>query len=779
MAQRLDQALNPQQVAAVLDESHALCILAGAGSGKTRVITYRIHDMVQRRGVAPGSILAVTFTNKAAREMRERVEHLLPGAGRGLTVATFHSACARLLREHGEAVGLSPDFTIYDEDDSARLVEQLLGSRSEGRLEARAIYRRIEQARNDGQGPEAMAISDFDLPGRRARDLLGPYADALRRADGCDFAGLLFETLRLLEADGAPARAIRARFRHLLVDEYQDTNRVQARLVYLLGHQADSVAVVGDDDQSIYAWRGACADNLMDFLKTFPGARLVRLEQNYRSTQTILDAANAVISQNPGRIEKRLFTQGERGASLRIIGTPDDRIEAQVVVDEIERAIRSGVAPDQVAVLYRTNAQSRPIEEVLRKRRRPYRVVGGVRFYDRKEVKDLVAYLRLCVNPRSDVDLLRVINTPTRGIGDTTRSLLVELTRQQRRPLIEVLGDQAGLAAAGLKSAALTKVQAFVDLLRGMAEEVHGVSADAAAHTAAQRSGLLTALEQSAAGPGAAGVDGEDRLQNIGALVSAAHDFVAEARASGLPDDLGAFLENAALATDVEGGNTDNSAGPPVTLMTLHAAKGLEFDAVVMCGLEEGLFPQARDGGLDDVDRLAEERRLCYVGITRARRQLCLTYARSRQTFGEIRRGQRSRFLEDIPARLVERRQPAAGTGSPGRPRWSNDRAMHPARPLDPSSGSRRVAATAGGRADVVLDEIDMDFAADFVDDRASLDESGPGVGAQVQHATFGRGTVTAREGLGPNGRLVIRFEGCGVKRVVAKYVSVVGSAES
>ncbi|MBN2357857.1 MAG: UvrD-helicase domain-containing protein [Deltaproteobacteria bacterium] len=759
MSQPLEQALNPQQLAAVLDESHALCILAGAGSGKTRVITYRIYDMVRRRGIAPGSILAVTFTNKAAREMRERVDRLLPGAGRGLTVATFHSACARLLREHGAAVGLSPGFTIYDEEDSARLVEQLLGSRSEGRLEARAIYRRIEQARNDGLGPEAMVISEFDLPGRRARELLEPYAAALRRADGCDFAGLLLEVLRLLEAGAEPARAIAARFRHLLVDEYQDTNRVQARLVHILGRPADSVTVVGDDDQSIYAWRGACADNLMDFMRAFPSARLVRLEQNYRSTQTILEVANAVIAPNPGRIPKRLFTRGDRGASLRILGTPDDRAEAQTVADEVDRAVRAGVAPDQVAVLYRTNAQSRPIEEVLRRRRRPYRVVGGVRFYDRKEVKDLVAYLRLCVNPRSDVDLLRVLNTPARGIGDTTRGLLVDAGRAQRRPLFEVLADGERLAAAGLKTAALARVRAFVDLLRGLAEEVSGVPADAAAHLAAQRSGLLGALEQ-VAGPGLAGAEAADRLQNIGALVSAAHDFVAEARAGGQPDDVAAFLEAAALATDVESVSEEGPGSAPVTLMTLHAAKGLEFDAVVMCGLEEGLFPQARDGGLDDAERLAEERRLCYVGITRARRQLSLTYARARQTFGETHRCQRSRFLEDIPARLVERRQPP------------------PAAPTAVRYGSRPPRATVPGRPDVVLDEIDMDFAADFVDDLRGCDFAGPEVGARVRHATFGRGQVTAREGSGPNGRLVIRFEGCGIKRVVAKYVTLVGSAE-
>ncbi|MFH1808008.1 MAG: UvrD-helicase domain-containing protein [Pseudomonadota bacterium] len=747
--------LNPQQDEAVQYDGHALCILAGAGSGKTRVITHRIVDLVQRRSAQASSVLAVTFTNKAAREMRERVERLLPGRGRALTVATFHSACARILREHGESVGLSPHFTIYDDEESARLVQQLLDGRSTSRQDARLVAREIERARNAGQDARSMEVSDFDVPGRRARELIDAYQAALRQADATDFAGLLLDVVRLLEADGPEARALQARYRHLLVDEYQDTNAVQARLVYALGRPAQSVTVVGDDDQSIYAWRGASADNLLDFLHGFPGAHTVRLEQNYRSTATILEAANAVIAHNPGRLEKKLFTAGPGGSPLRILGCDDDRNEAHRIVDCVAQHLRGGLRADQVAVLYRTNAQSRVIEDVMRRRRVPYRVVGGVHFYDRREVKDLVAYLRLAVNPRSDVDLLRVLNVPARGLGDTTRQRLVQAGARQGKPLHEVMGDTEALAALQVKSAAASRLRALAELIASLGHQVVDLGAEQAVRVVAMQCGLVEAFQQEAAQGGARGMEAAERLDNIGALVSAAHDFSLEAMAQGQAANLVAFLEEAALATDVESSQVQ-ADGEAVTLMTLHAAKGLEFDAVILCGLEEGLFPQGRDGGLDDPDRLGEERRLCYVGITRARQHLTLTWARRRQTFGETRPGKRSRFLDDIPAQLVVRGESGYRDAPPRRP--SSPRGQ---RPTGPPATRRDV-------------DIDMDFGAEFIDDEIVRDlvVEGPRVGSRVHHATFGEGVVQALEGQGPQGRLVIQF-GASIKRVVARYVTL------
>ncbi len=766
----LASQLNPRQLEAATDAGHALCILAGAGSGKTRVITCRIVDLVQRRGATPDQILAVTFTNKAAREMRERVEQQLPGAGRGLTVATFHSACARILREHGTRCGLSPAFTIYDEDESQRLVAQLLEARGSSRQEAKPIYRAIERARNAGQSANDMEVSDFDIPGRQARELIGPYENALRQADACDFAGLLLEVVRLLEAQGPEAKAICARYRHLLVDEYQDTNAVQARLVYALGGAAESVTVVGDDDQSIYAWRGASADNLMRFLQTFTEARTVRLEQNYRSTATILEAANAIIEKNPGRLEKRLFTEGVRGPPLRIVGCPDERSEAHLIADTLERHRRDGVRLDQQAVLYRTNAQSRPIEDVLRRRRLPYRIVGGVHFYSRREVKDLVAYLRLALNPRSDVDLLRILNVPGRGIGDTTRLRLVRVAGGQQRPVAELLRDETSLAGQGVKKAAARKLRGVAELLDDLAHEIRDLDADQAVRVVAMRSGLVEALEQETAAGGARGDEAAERLDNVGSLVSAAGDFVQEAREQGRAGDLVAFLEEAALATDTEAvdAGLDTSQGT-ITMMTLHAAKGLEFEAVVLAGLEEGLFPQGRDGGLEDPERLAEERRLCYVGITRAGRWLTLTHARSRRTFGEVRRNRRSHFLDDIPAQLVARGGASAARQSPrptpDRHRPTTQRRGH-AEFFDPPAPD--------SFSQLSEPDIEMDFDADFIDDLEPAAVTGePVIGVRVHHATFGTGVVTALEGHGPRGRLVIRFADS-VKRVVARYVTVV-----
>lgn len=774
-----DRGLNDRQRSAVTAEEQAVCVLAGAGSGKTRVITYRICDLVQRRGASPGSVLAVTFTNKAAREMRERVEQLLPGCGRRLTVATFHSACARLLREFGRPVGLSPRFAIYDEDDSARLLAQLPGLGGLKRADLKVIYSRIERWRNAGETGDQGTTSEFDVPGRQALELLPRYENALRRADACDFAGLLLELTRLLETDGPEARAIKARFRHLLVDEYQDSNQVQARLVFALGEEAASVTVVGDDDQSIYAWRGARADNLLSYLKFFPHARVVRLEENYRSTQTILDAAHAVICLNRDRLEKKLYTRGDHGARVRVAGVGDERQEAALIAERIEQHVREGVAAEQIAVLYRTNAQSRAVEEALRRSRRAYRVVGGVHFYGRKEIKDLLAYVRLAINPRSDVDLLRVLNVPARGIGDTSRLRLVAAAHEHSAPLGDLLDNATALEQTGLKPAACKKLAAFGRLLKELVEVVQGLPADEAIRQVALRSGLLQSLADEAEGTGATGHEARDRMENIEALIAGAAEFVQEARRTGGSEEVTDFLEEAALATDTDAeGRTAAGGEPAVTLMTLHAAKGLEFDAVMLCGLEEGLFPQARDGGLDDEERIAEERRLCYVGMTRARRHLTLTHAFRRYCFGESHYHQRSRFLDDIPAQLVARGVPRHGSSHPGgsRPRRVSEGAI--------GRSAAAIRSPAPSQAvdldfDMSADFVDDDMAADFIDDDgagqvlAIRPTVGPVPGSRVRHASFGDGVVIGCDGQGPRSRLRIRFR-TGEKKVVARYVTLI-----
>lgn len=766
--------LNPAQRAAVVDEGQALCIVAGAGSGKTRVMTERIMHLVTQRGVNPANILAVTFTNKAAREMRERVQRMLPEAGYALNVATFHSACARLLREYGASLGLSPYFSIYDQDESLRLVAQLWDGGSARREEVRAIYRGIERARNLGQDAASFEVSDFDIPGRHAQALIDPYQAALRRADAEDFSGLILDMVRLLEADGEPGRQIRARFRHILVDEYQDTNSIQARLVFALGRGADSITVVGDDDQSIYAWRGAGSDNLLQFSRSFPQAKVLRLEQNYRSTGRILAAANALIANNPDRLDKRLFTAGDDGEYLQLAACPDDRVEANWVAERIVEALGKGIALREIAVLYRTNAQSRAFEEQLRRRRLAYRVIGGMTFYSRQEVKDLIAYLRLAINPRSDVDLLRVLNVPSRGIGDTSRLRLVQAGQGQ--PLYAVLRDAKKLADAGLRSAAQKRLRAFAELLEDLGQRIVSLSADQAVKLVAEDAGLLEAYRREAEAGGAKADEALGRIENLSALVSAAQDFVVEATGLGQGAGLTDFLQQAALASDLEDLAEEQSDKESLSLMTLHAAKGLEFDCVLLTGLEDGLFPQGRDGGLDDSKRLEEERRLFYVGLTRAKKKLLLSYALRRRHFGEQRMAPMSRFIDELPRQLLHRDQSwdtqannfgHAAARARAYPAANVYAQAPPSNPHQIPSWRRRSADQSSTR-----EHLEMDLSAEFVDDmHEPSGSSALTVGARVLHASFGEGRVTAVEGQGPRGRLVILFADRS-RRVLARYVT-------
>jgi DNA helicase-2/ATP-dependent DNA helicase PcrA len=618
----VEPSLNPEQLEAVAHGEGPLLVLAGAGSGKTRVLTHRIARLVKDRVAAPREVLAVTFTNKAAGEMRERVQALLGGtvqmalhpvAMEGMWVSTFHAAGARLLRNHGEAIGLSRSFIVYDDSDQTALCKRVLKELNLD-LDAPAVLSRIDGWKNKGWLPDAVQISEFDVPGKRALKVYRAYQDALRRANAVDFGDLIVRVEELLRRAPELLAKLRERFKWLLVDEFQDTNPAQYRLLRLLAHgERPNLCVVGDDDQSIYAWRGADVSNILDFEEDFPGCKVVKLERNYRSTQNILSSANAVISRNAHRHAKRLYTDGAAGEKVDVICCADDREEAQTVASLMAGLHGHGFAWSEIAGFYRTNAQSRSLEEALRARRIPYIIVRGRSFYDRMEVKDVLAYLRLLVNPASDTDLLRVINTPTRGIGATTVEKLQALARDKGVALWDALPMYGGKPA---------EFRVMMDEIRADAQTLGPAPV---VELVARATGYLDALEE------------DERRENVMELASAAAES----------QTLDEFLEKSALVSDA-----DTEVGKEsVALMTLHAAKGLEFDAVFMTGMEMEFMPPLR--ALEDEDAMSEERRLCYVGMTRARKRLFCSWAERRLVFGQVRPRVRSPFLDDVPENLL------------------------------------------------------------------------------------------------------------------------------
>jgi DNA helicase-2/ATP-dependent DNA helicase PcrA len=633
-------------------------VLAGAGSGKTRVITHRIAWLILEQHVGPEEILAVTFTNKAAGEMRERVARLVPGVGFRAHIGTFHGLAARILRKWGRAVGMNPSFVIYDDDDWTRLLQRIVVD--DLNLEkdtTRGIARLIDSWQSEGLLPA-------DVP--KAHDLLFEWAlkayeisrKKLDDSAAIDFGGLLLKLRELLRADAG--KYVKEGVRHVLVDEYQDVNAVQAEIVLAFGRAADSIAVVGDDDQAIYGWRGASASNLKKFLTAMPGAKLVKLEENYRSTSMILAAANGIISRNVVRLGKTLRVAAARdaepGRRVRVMRTRDDLEEARRVVSDILDHARAGTSLDDVAVLYRTNALSRPFEDELRRTHLPYRVVGGVRFYDRKEVKDVLATLRCAINPQSDVDTLRFLAAVPRGIGDTTLKKLDGAARARGLSLLRAMNDPGALADASLSDKAKkrslevsARVLAFGDrVARGQdGGSASAVGAKEAIAMAVKESGLLDRLEAEG------GIEAEGRLENLGQLMNAAELWAEQARAVGQPDDVVGFLESASLMSSVDESKLSDGRGL-VTLMSLHSAKGLEFEVVYLAGLEEHGIPHARALQDGSADELEEERRLAYVGITRAKRRLVLSHADVRMVNGQRKMRAPSRFLREVPRDVLE-----------------------------------------------------------------------------------------------------------------------------
>jgi len=728
--------LNKPQKQAVLHGAGPLLILAGAGSGKTRVITHRIGHLIRERGVRPFNILAVTFTNKAAKEMAERVRSLL-GSDDTPLIATFHATCGRILRKEIHQLGYDQSFVIYDDKDSERLLKELLKELDldEKRFPPKTVGARIDDCKNRGLWPDQLPVGD--LWNQRFTQIYAAYQERLKRCNALDFGDLLLLTVRLFEQQPAVLARWQERFQWLLVDEYQDTNPVQYRLIRLLAGERKNLCVVGDDDQSIYSWRGADIRNILEFEKDFPDVTVIRLEQNYRSSSTILKAAGAVVAKNFGRKGKTLWTENPDGEPIRVMRQESDRDEARFVASEIRSLQCHGLPLTEMAVFYRTNAQSRLVEEALVADGLPYHIVGGVRFYARLEVKDILAYLRLLENPADELSLKRIVNVPPRGIGAATVDKVAEYASRQEISLLAAL-QQAGRGSL-LASGPRSKVAAFSDLLQRFSSLAASSSLPELVRAVMEESGYLDRLRQSR--------DEEDseRLENLEQLQAAVEEFCEANPEAGLSG----FLEQVALVADLERGEAGT---PSVTLMTLHAAKGLEFKAVFMIGMEERLFPHVR--ALDDLEGMEEERRLCYVGMTRARERLYLLYTRRRHLFGQEQANLPSRFLKDIPTELLADQGQGAWQGH-----GAEARGHEAASKRAPASHNLSAVASA-------LDEVELV-------PEPSEEYGGVFVGMRVRHAKFGTGTIRKIEGQGDDQKLVVWFTTVGPKKLMARFAGL------
>jgi DNA helicase II / ATP-dependent DNA helicase PcrA len=781
-AEELLDGLNEPQKAAVQHQGAPLLVVAGAGSGKTRVLTRRIAWLISQRGAHPGSILAITFTNKAAAEMKERVEALVGKRARIMWVSTFHSACVRILRKEIDKVGLKSNFSIYDAQDQKRLMQLVL---SDLDLDPRhyqpgQVLNWVSDQKNELRDVEA---AEKDARNHLEQTYVAAYKEyqkRLRQANALDFDDLIMSTVELFRAYPEVREVYRRRFRHVLVDEYQDTNHAQYALVHeLCADRMDDTAltdsyaddtprsdpaelmVVGDADQSIYAFRGANIRNILDFEQDFPDATTILLEQNYRSTQTILTAANAVIKHNKGRKEKALWSDAGNGD--RIVGyvADDERDEARFVSDEIDKLVDGGLKAADLAVFYRTNAQSRVFEEVFIRTGQPYKVVGGVRFYERKEVRDALAYLRTLANPDDQVSLRRILNTPKRGIGDRAVACVNALADRDGLTFWEAL--QKAEDAPGMATRSLTNIKAFVAMVEELLQMVDaGERADVILETVLDRSGYLASLEESD------DPQDETRVENLAELVAVAREFSDDpvAAPSADPADVDAgtvepgladFLERVALVADTDQIPDDEDG--VVTLMTLHTAKGLEFPAVFLTGMEDGVFPHSR--ALGDGTELEEERRLAYVGITRAEKRLFISRAVVRSAWGAPSHNPGSRFLDELPVDLVDWRRTEKEMSSWGRPSFAND---------SWGGGQRLGQPTAAGRRNFSSAALRADAASKSKPARAvpSLDP-----GDRVTHDSFGLGTVVTIEGSGDKQVASIDFGETGVKRLLLRYAPV------
>jgi DNA helicase II / ATP-dependent DNA helicase PcrA len=730
--------LNEPQQTAVLHHQGPLLVFAGAGSGKTRAITYRIANLLSTHAVPPFRILGVTFTNKAAGEMRERLTHLA-GADvvRDLWLGTFHSVCARLLRRYHESAGLGKDFVIYDDSDQKAVMTRVLRDLGfdEEALPPKLVLSLVSREKREGRGP-GHPKGELTASARQAFE---GYQAALRRSNAVDFDDLLLFVLGVAEDENSVAGdELRGRFSYVLVDEFQDTNLVQYRIVRALSARTRNLCVVGDDDQSIYRWRGADVRLIRSFEHDFPDATVVKLEQNYRSSGNIVAAALGVIEKAAERVEKKLWTASDAGNKVVLRAVRDERAEAEAVVNTIKKLAARGVKADEIAIFYRVHAQSRALEEALRAANMPYQVIGGLRFFERAEVKNLVAYLRLIVNPRSDADLERIINVPTRGIGDKTVDRLKDIASERALSLYEAL--DAALKSQDLPTAGLKKLAAFKAMLEGLRSESSALGPSALAERVLEATGYKELLVK------ADDAESDARLGNLEELVGAIGEYESETEEQGEVPSLIGWLERITLAAAVD----SLEDAPKVSLMTVHTAKGLEFRAVFITGMEEEIFPYRGVSGREP-EELDEERRLAYVAITRAREHLMITHASMRSLFGNTRWLEPSRFLSNIPAEVC------VHEGVPER------RSEAPRYPRDFDGGGRsweRPSLPPGTR--VVERE----------EEPADYDEEGIRPGDRVRHQRYGTGVVErVEQGAAP--MIVARFGPHGSRRILASYLTL------
>ena len=739
-------ALNPVQLDAVRCTDGPLLILSGAGSGKTRVITHRIAHLIREKGVSASRIMALTFTNKAAGEMKERVEKLLGGAMRSMWIGTFHAISARILRREGHWIGYERDFVIYDTSDQLTVIREAMSNLmiSEDRCPPKSARSRISYAKNGYVDPEAFLSSGSGPFAEDVAKIYRAYQQIMRARNAMDFDDLLVNVVALFQQHAGVLETYQDRFHYLLVDEYQDTNHLQYMLTKLLAARRRNLCVVGDDDQSIYQWRGADITNILNFERDYPEAKVIRLEQNYRSTQTILKAAAAVVKHNRTRKEKNLWTENDAGKSISVLQGVDERDEARQALSAIEKERAEGRRGfGDFALLYRTNAQSRALEDELRNAGIPYVIIGGLRFYQRREIKDVLAYLKLVANPRDTLSLRRIVNVPKRGIGDATMLKVQDFAIEKKIGLYDALSRAEEIV--GLSNAMAGKLKTFHQGINAFREQKTERSVDQLAQEIVAGVGYIEDLQKDRSD------ESQTRVENVRELLLAIEEFVERSEDASLE----AFLSEVSLFTDID---TWDERQDVVTLMTLHSAKGLEFPVVFITGLEEGLFPIIRTDGESDLE---EERRLFYVGITRARQRLYLCYALQRRRWGSPGyEAPPSRFLQEIPKALLEYESASSDDDRPFQSRSGRTqnalqrrKARKEKQGIAPSVVKKKTSSGDSVRY-VPLEDGTFPF-----------DE-----GSWVIHPSFGRGQVLEKSGLGASTRLVVRFGDGRKKRLMAKY---------
>ncbi|WP_345242625.1 DNA helicase PcrA [Pontibacillus salipaludis] len=735
------KGLNEQQREAVVKTDGPLLLMAGAGSGKTRVLTHRIAYLLGEKEIAPRNVLAITFTNKAAREMKDRVGDLVGPEARDMWISTFHSMCVRILRRDIDRIGINRNFSILDTTDQLSVIKQVLKDLNldPKKFDPRAMLGAISTAKNELKTPEDFSKTTGNYYEQQTAAVYEKYQKTLRKNQSLDFDDLIMQTLTLFDRLPEVLEYYQRRFQYIHVDEYQDTNHAQYQLVKMLANRFENLCVVGDSDQSIYRWRGADIANIMSFEKDYPTAKVIMLEQNYRSTKRILDAANEVIQNNSGRKPKNLWTDNDDGESIFYYQAPTERDEGLFVTNKIEDMVRATKFKyKDCAVLYRTNAQSRTIEETFVKANIPYQIVGGTKFYDRKEIKDMLAYLRLIANPDDDISFGRIVNEPKRGVGRTSLDNLQMYAARHDLSLYEAAGE---VEQVGLSKRATNAIRDFHKMIRNWTQQQDFLSATDLVEDVLKITGYEDMLKNENS------LEAQSRLENINEFLSVTKNFEEQNEDKSLI----AFLTDLALVADINSADEDPFADDKVTLMTLHSAKGLEFPVVFLIGMEESVFPHSRS--LQDEEEMEEERRLAYVGITRAEQQLFLTNAKMRTLFGRTNMNPESRFISEIPSELIEGRGNQGG-GSPfgggfQDPAPSGFSTGQPKPPKRKATTMKQKAASGGDGAD---------FA----------------VGDKVSHKKWGEGTVVKVQGEGDSKELDIAFPAPnGIKRVLAKFAPI------